>query len=80
MAIIAAGSALHHEDSVADHEAADGLLLDRGCERGAGQGERAADRQRLASVSPFLDVEIEDGQSVIFVCHLRVYPRLTRDS
>jgi hypothetical protein len=38
---------LHDADSVPDHEAADGLLGDRGREYGAGQGERAADRQRF---------------------------------
>ena len=40
------------------------LLLDRDLERGAGQGKRAADRQRLVVQPlrvPFLDVEIEAG-------------------
>jgi hypothetical protein len=37
----------------------------------AGQFERAADRQRLVLVAlePFLDVKIEPGQPVVFVCH-----------
>jgi len=37
---------LHYADAVADHEPAAGLLRDRSRERGAGQGERAADCQR----------------------------------
>jgi hypothetical protein len=38
---------LHHADPRADHEPAAGLLGDRSCERGAGEGERAADCQRF---------------------------------
>jgi hypothetical protein len=44
-----------------------GLLGDRNLERGAGQFERAADRQRfvLVALEPFLDVEIEAGEPVV---------------
>ena len=52
--------ALHHADSLADHEAGGGLLRDRGRERGAGEGERVA-----APWSPFLDGEIEAGKPVV---------------
>jgi hypothetical protein len=40
-------------------------------ESGAGEGERAADCQCLVLVAlePFLDVEVEAGQPVVFVCH-----------
>jgi hypothetical protein len=58
---------LHASRAVADHEAADGLLGDRSREHGVGQGERAADHERLVVVAlePLLDVEIEAGQSVV---------------
>jgi hypothetical protein len=60
--------ALHHADSVSDHETAGGLLGDCDRERGAGQFERATDRQRLVVVAlePFLDVKIEAAQPVIW--------------
>ena len=38
---------LHDADPLPDHEHAGGLLRDPGRECGAGQGERAADRQRF---------------------------------
>jgi hypothetical protein len=38
---------LRHARPAADHEPGGGLLLDRNLERGAGEGERAADRQRF---------------------------------
>jgi hypothetical protein len=43
------------------------LLGDHNVERGVGQGERAADRQRLVVVifEPLLDVEVEARQPVI---------------
>ena len=47
-----------------------GLLRDRNLEHGVGQFERAADRQRLVSLSlrvPFLDVEVKAGQPMAFV-------------
>jgi hypothetical protein len=54
--------------AAADHEPAGGLLGDRSRERGAGQFERAADRQRFVGLPlgvPFLDVEVEAGQPVV---------------
>jgi hypothetical protein len=58
---------LHDADPVPDHEPGGGLLGDRNRECGAGQFERAADRQRLVAVAfePFLDVKIEAGQPVV---------------
>jgi hypothetical protein len=61
-----------------DFEPADGLPGDRGRECGAGQGERAADRQRLVGLPlrvPFLDVEIEAGQPMV-LRHRDFYRRL----
>jgi hypothetical protein len=62
---------LHDSRPATDREPAGGLLGDRSRECSAGQVERAADRQRLVLVAlePFLDVEIEAGQPVVFVCH-----------
>jgi hypothetical protein len=57
--------ALHHPRAAADHELAGGPLRDRNREHGAGQFERAADRQRLVGLPlrvPFFDVEVEAGQ------------------
>jgi hypothetical protein len=51
---------------ISNRKPAGRLLLDRNRERAAGQGERAADRQRLVVLPfgvPFLDIEIEAGQA-----------------
>jgi len=59
---------LHHARALTDHESAGGLLGDCGLECGAGQGERAADGQRLVVqllLVPFLDIEVEAGEPVV---------------
>jgi hypothetical protein len=58
----------HYPNPAGDHEPASRLLRDRNLERGAGQFERAADRQRLVSLPlrvPFLNVEVEAGQPMV---------------
>ena len=68
---------LHHADPLPDHEPGGGLLGDRNLEGGAGQGERAADRQRLVAVAfePLLDVEVEAGQPVVWRGHALFVPK-----
>jgi hypothetical protein len=60
---VAFGMTLHNADVIADHKPAGGLLRDRGREGGAGQGERAAHRQRLVVQS--LGVPLLDCASVV---------------
>ena len=69
---------LHDADPLPDHEPAGGLLSNRGIEGGVGQGERAADCQRLLVqplIVPFLDVEVEAGKPVVFLGH-HVFPMM----
>jgi hypothetical protein len=57
-----------HARPAPDHEPAGRFFLNRDLKHRTGEGERAADRQRLVVLPlrvPFLDVEVKAGQSVV---------------